>query len=90
LPLNISDYFRKRLPKKKTWLLPELVDFESFDKLLTGSAKELTNLMARYSDDYLIDLMGCVVPNQKWFKTFYCMDMLYVRCIDVPVLDFPL
>ncbi|KNE56986.1 hypothetical protein AMAG_02749 [Allomyces macrogynus ATCC 38327] len=74
VPLNVSDYFRKRMPTKRYYNIPNLDSAAMFDNL--WSTSEDYGFMGKYSDDYMRHIAGCAIPNQRWFKTWFCADLL--------------
>ncbi|KNE58199.1 hypothetical protein AMAG_05011 [Allomyces macrogynus ATCC 38327] len=74
VPLNVSDYFRKRMPTKRYYNIPNLDSAAMFDNL--WSTSEDYGFMGKYGDDYMRNIAGCAIPNQRWFKTWFCADLL--------------
>jgi hypothetical protein len=70
----VNEYFEKRFPLKKPGVIPEISSKVTFRDLFNSSAN--FGYMSKYQEEYVVNLAGCAMPNQRWFRTMFCIDIL--------------
>ncbi|KAJ3375536.1 hypothetical protein GGF31_004655 [Allomyces arbusculus] len=74
IPTNISSYFELRLPAKRSYLIPELKNATDLDDQF--NAEKSYAFMQKYVGEYMVNIAGCQMPDQRWYKTWFCLDLL--------------
>ncbi|KAJ3371770.1 hypothetical protein GGF31_002749 [Allomyces arbusculus] len=73
LPTDLRAYFDARFPLKKPEHIPILANSTTFDNLF-GSASY--SYLGLYINQYMLKAAACNVPNQRWYRTWICLDLL--------------
>ncbi|KAJ3361719.1 hypothetical protein GGF32_007043 [Allomyces javanicus] len=74
LPLNLRDYFDAKFPLKKPDTIPDNVgNATTFDNLFSMANY---GYFGKYSKQYMLLEAACESPNQRWFRTWVCIQMI--------------